>query len=68
MKMAEIRKMDESKLHKKLAELRSKLRELRFSNTVSHTRNPKEIREIKKDIARILTELNLRVKSKSNHE
>ncbi len=68
MKMAEIKKMDDSKLHKKLSELREKLRELRFSNVGSHTRNPKEIREIKKDIARILTELNLRVKSKSDHE
>ena len=47
-------------LNKELAEKRAVLREFRFGLAGSRTKNIKKGKEIKKDIARILTELNLR--------
>lgn len=45
-------------LIKSLGEKREALRKLRFGTTGSKTRNVKETGTVKKDIARIMTELN----------
>ncbi|MBT4349886.1 50S ribosomal protein L29 [bacterium] len=58
MKIKELRQLSVADLNKKLAELRDKTRQLRFSianNQLSHVRN---LRQNKHDIARILTVLN----------
>ena len=47
-------------LLKELAEKRSGLRNFRFGATGSRTRNVKEGRNLRKDIARLLTEINRR--------
>ncbi|MBT7552857.1 50S ribosomal protein L29 [bacterium] len=58
MKIKELRQLEIAELNKKLAELRDKTRQLRFSianNQLSHVR---DFRKAKHDIARILTVLN----------
>jgi len=58
MKIAELRKLEIKDLNKKLAELRNKSRELRFSIANNQLKNVRELRVVKKDIAKILTVLN----------
>ncbi len=61
MKMNEIRNMKTEDLLKKLEELRRELIIKRsFAKRKAKMENPKEIREIRRTIARILTELNQR--------
>jgi len=55
MKIAEIRKKSGLELEKLLGELRRKLRALRFDLASGKVKNIREIRKIKKNIARILT-------------
>jgi len=55
MKIAEIRKKSGSELEKLLGESRRKLRALRFDLVSGKVKNIREIRKIKKSIARILT-------------
>jgi len=52
-------KTDED-LNKALSEKRSGLKDFRFGLSGSKTKNVKKGKEIKKDIARILTEMNSR--------
>jgi len=59
MKIAEIKRKPGQELQKNLMELREKLRQLRFDLAAGKVKNIREIRMIKKDIARILTVLNL---------
>ncbi len=47
-------------LNKMLLEKKSDLRDFRFGLSGSKTKNVKKGKEIKKDIARVLTELNAR--------
>ena len=47
-------------LQKELADLRENLRKFRFGGAGSRSRNVREGRNLRKDIARILTELNAR--------
>ena len=58
MKITEIRQKTKSELQKLLQDLQEKLRQLRFNLASGKIKNVKEIREIKKDIARILTIIN----------
>lgn len=58
MKITEIRQKTKSELQKLLQDLQKKLRQLRFDLASGKIKNVKEIREIKKDIARILTIIN----------
>ncbi len=46
----------------KLVELHEKLRKIRFSMAGSRPKNVKEERDLKKDIARLLTEKNMGTK------
>ena len=55
MKIAELRLKPENELQKLLRDSRSKLRSLRFDLASGKVKNIREIRHIKKDIARILT-------------
>ena len=58
MKITELRKLDIEKLNENLADLRNKNRELRFSIANNQLKNVRELRVVKKDIAKILTVLN----------
>lgn len=58
MKASEFKTMSVSDLQKKLAELRKKTQEQRFSIANNQLSNLRETRKAKKDIARIMTVLN----------
>ncbi len=58
MKASELRKKSREELNKTLQELRSRLRQLRFKLASNKVKNVREISQIKKNIARILTLLN----------
>jgi large subunit ribosomal protein L29 len=55
MKITELRQKSKTELEKILTESREKLRQLRFDLASGKVKNVREIRKIKKDIARILT-------------
>ena len=59
MEATELRKKNKSELQKMLQELKEKQRLLKFNLTLGKVKNVREIRQIKKDIAKILTILNL---------
>ncbi len=55
MKTIKLEKKSETELRKILLEQRNQLRSLRFSLAIGKVKNTREIRFIKKEIARILT-------------
>ncbi len=55
MKTDEFRQKTKEELRKLLKDNREKLRQLRFDLSAGKVKNVREIRKIKKDIARILT-------------
>ena len=55
MKAKELRKLTNEDLQEKLKELKEKLLKLRFQNEIGGLEKPSEIRQTKRDIARILT-------------
>lgn len=55
MKASELRKKDKKELEKTVIESRKKLSDLRFKFSSNKLKNTKEISNIKKEIARILT-------------
>ena len=57
MKAAELRKMSDVELNKKLAELKEELFNLRFQLAINQLENPGRIDTVKKDIARVMTVL-----------
>lgn len=58
MKINELKQKSKTELEKILQEQRLKLQQLRFDLTAGKLKNVREIREVKKTIARILTLLN----------
>ena len=58
MKIEEIKQKTKAELERILQELREKVRSLRFDLASGKVKNVREIRKIKKDIARILTSFN----------
>jgi len=60
--MKDLQKKNEKELSGILQELRKKLRDLRFGASGSKVRNVKEVGQVRKDIARILTEVSRRNK------
>lgn len=58
--MADLKKHSVEDLQKEIADKREALRVFRFGGAGSRSRNVKEGRTIKKEIARLLTELNTR--------
>jgi len=55
MKIRELSQKSKAELNKLLSDDREKLRQLRFDLSSGKVKNVRELREIKKDIARILT-------------
>ncbi len=60
MKIGEIREKTTQELHSLLAEYRQLLSDLRFRHYTEGIDNPMRIRQIRRDIARILTVINER--------
>jgi large subunit ribosomal protein L29 len=60
MKNTKIKEMTSPELEKELGELKTELFKLKFSLATNGLDNPLKIREVKKDIARIKTELRQR--------
>jgi ribosomal protein L29 len=58
MDFKELKTKKVSELHDTLADWRDKLRELRFKDSNKQLKNIREIRVIKKNIARVLTLIN----------
>jgi ribosomal protein L29 len=58
--MADLKKYSIEDLHKEIAEKREALRSFRFGSAGSRTRNVREGRNIRKDVARMLTEMKAR--------
>ena len=57
-KKESLRGMSRAELDKKLRELRESLRMIKFKGEGAKSKNVKETRNMKKEIARILTEIN----------
>ena len=60
MKMEEIRRMDDADLLEQIKLLKKKYEQLRILHRVQPLENPLEIRELRRSIARLLTEKNAR--------
>ena len=60
MKINKIREMSSPDLEKELGELKKELFKLRFSLKTNGLDNPMKIKEVRKDIARVKTELRKR--------
>lgn len=65
MKARELRELSIPELKEKLSQLREELFNLKFQKTIHKLENPMRIRQIRRDIARVLTllkekELNVR--------
>ena len=60
MKINKIREMSSPELEKELGELKSELFKLRFSLKTNGLENPMKIKEVRRDIARVKTELRQR--------
>lgn len=60
MKSAELKEYSLGDLHEKLADERGALAKLKFQHAVSGLESPLQIRNSRKNIARILTEINAR--------
>lgn len=57
MKAADIRQKTQEELRRNVKEIRERLRSLRFDLASGKVKNVREIRQIRKDVARILTVL-----------
>lgn len=60
MKPAEIRELSSADLNAKLKEARAELFNLRFQMATSQLDNTARVKQVKKDVARILTEMRAR--------
>ncbi len=60
MKASELRDMTDVELNKQLKDLKAELFNLRFQHAINQLDNPKRIDTVKKDIARIQTEMRAR--------
>ncbi len=58
MKVAEVRELDVTQLEDRLAQTRRELFNLRFQHATGQLENTGQIKEVRKNIARILTVLN----------
>ncbi|MFZ9156368.1 MAG: 50S ribosomal protein L29 [Schleiferiaceae bacterium] len=60
MKYADIKSLSNKELVERYKEEKKRLTKLRFQNTVAQIENPHKMKEARKDVARMLTELNAR--------
>ena len=63
IKHKDLKNKNDKDLRKLLVEKRAKLREFRFSIAGSKTRNVKEGQNLRKEIAKIMTEISFRMKN-----
>ena len=68
MKPSELRDMTIEELRQKEAELRKELFNLRFQKVTGEIQNPNRIKEVKKDIARVLTIIREKQMSKEKQD
>ena len=69
MKPAEIRELDDKQLQEKLKECRAELFNLRFQMATSQLDYTARVTNVKKDVARILTEIRAReIAAQKNQE
>lgn len=66
--MADVKKKNDKELAKELVEKRDELRQFKFGIAGSKVRDVKTGKNLRKDIARILTEQNARAKEAQNSE
>ena len=57
MKASEIRNLSVQELNEKLSDLKSELFNLRFQHAINQLDNPKRLSDVKKDIARVKTQI-----------
>jgi large subunit ribosomal protein L29 len=62
MKATEIRGLNPEEIQLKVADLKESLFNLRFQHEIGQLENPKKIWEVKKDLARLKTILNEKIK------
>ena len=61
MTMKDIRELETKRIHEQLRSVRDKVRELRFGLINREVKHVREVRELKRDIARLLTVLKERL-------
>ncbi len=66
MKASELRKKSKGELNKTLQDLYKNLGEFRFKLSSNKVKNVREISQIKKDIARVLTILKSKIKNQKS--
>ena len=57
MKASEIRELSDKELGEKLRDLKGELFNLRFQHAINQLDNPKRLSDVKKDIARVKTQI-----------
>ena len=57
MKASEIRELSDKELGEKLRDLKAELFNLRFQHAINQLDNPKRVSDVKKDIARVKTQI-----------
>ena len=60
MKAAEVRELDVEELQRRVAQTRRELFNLRFQHATGQLENTGQIKEVRRNIARLLTVLNLK--------
>lgn len=60
MKMQEIKQMTDADLKERIEIAREELSKMRFNHSIAGLENPNELRLKRKDVARLLTEMNTR--------
>ena len=65
MKFAEIKDLTSDELRKKQTQLRDELFEAKMKHSLGQVGNPIEIRDRRRDVARILTAINMKLSSKT---
>lgn len=68
MTYEDIKQMNNKELHSTLREERKQLQKLKFNHAVSPIENPTKIRASRKLIARMMTEINVRMQAAANTE
>jgi len=60
MKASELKDLSEKDLQERLVELKESMNQMKFQHSVSGLESPIQVRDSRKDIARVMTELNSR--------
>ncbi len=68
MKVSEIRKLKDEEILAKIKENKKELLNLRIKNATASLDNPGKLRELKKDVARMLTVLKERENTRGGNE